>query len=133
MHSPAIMGGKAAGGCVLFLLPAESVSQHIKCSTPSPPFPYLPGSHLLVPLLCPYCRDVDIEQEINTSRGDIAYTVVDIGSIDIDPAGLQVRERARGGGEGKARARHWQSGPRLAPNACWRPSAYLCEQLDERH
>ena len=39
---------------------------------------------------CPYCRDVDIEQEINTSRGDIAYTVVDIGSIDIDPAGLQV-------------------------------------------
>ena len=110
MHSPAIMGGKAAGGCVLFLLPAESVSQHIKCSTPSPPFPYLPGSHLLVPLLCPYCRDVDIEQEINTSRGDIAYTVVDIGSIDIDPAGLQVGGRGRPAsvGRGEGGERHWQ-------------------------
>ena len=36
------------------------------------------------------CRNVNIEQEINTSRGDIAYTVLDLGSVEVDPARLQV-------------------------------------------
>ncbi|GLI61317.1 hypothetical protein VaNZ11_003673 [Volvox africanus] len=33
-------------------------------------------------------RNVNIEQQINTSRGDIAYTVLDFGKVE-DPAGLQ--------------------------------------------
>jgi hypothetical protein len=35
---------------------------------------------------------VNIEQQINTSRGEIAYTVLDFGKVE-DPAGLQVRAR----------------------------------------
>lgn len=38
-------------------------------------------------------QNVNIEQQINTSRGDIAYTVLDFGKVE-DPAGLQVRARA---------------------------------------
>ena len=41
-------------------------------------------------LACAFCRNVDIEQEINTTRGDIAYTVLDMGSMAADPARLQV-------------------------------------------
>jgi D-3-phosphoglycerate dehydrogenase len=33
-------------------------------------------------------QNVNIEQQINTSRGDIAYTVLDLSKI-ADPAGLQ--------------------------------------------
>jgi D-3-phosphoglycerate dehydrogenase len=34
--------------------------------------------------------ELNIEQQINTSRGEIAYTVLDLQKVD-DPAGLQVR------------------------------------------
>ena len=33
-------------------------------------------------------QNINIEQQINTSRGDIAYTVLDFGKVE-DPAGLQ--------------------------------------------
>ena len=35
-------------------------------------------------------KKVNIEQQLNTSRGEIAYTVLDFGEVH-DPAGLQVR------------------------------------------
>jgi D-3-phosphoglycerate dehydrogenase len=34
-------------------------------------------------------RNLNIEQQINTSRGEIAYTVIDFGKVE-NPAGLQV-------------------------------------------
>jgi D-3-phosphoglycerate dehydrogenase len=34
-------------------------------------------------------KNLNIEQQINTSRGDIAYTVIDFGKVE-DPASLQV-------------------------------------------
>ena len=37
------------------------------------------------------CRGVDIEQAINTSKGEIAYTVIDMTKVEADANGLQVR------------------------------------------
>ena len=36
-------------------------------------------------------REFNIEQEINLTKGDIAYTVLDLGNVEEDPARLQVR------------------------------------------
>ena len=47
----------------------------------------IPGCSLITTFFT--FQNLNIEQQINTSRGEIAYTVIDFGKVD-DPAGLQV-------------------------------------------